>query len=100
MKYLIIILTLSLVGLNTDDSKVASQKENPPKVVMYGDSGNDLQEGYIENNRLHGYWASYNKLNNTLAFGKYNRGKKVGKWFFWSEGALTKVNYSKNTQED
>ena len=98
MKYLIIILTLSLVGLNTDDSKVASQEENPPKVVMYGDGGNDLQEVYIENNRLHGYWASYNKLSKTLAFGKYNRGEKAGKWFFWSEGTLTKVNYSKNTQ--
>ena len=100
MKYLILILTLSLAGLNAKEPKVVSQEEDTPKVVIYGDSGNDLQEGYIKNNRLHGYWASYNKLSKTLAFGKYNRGKKVGKWFFWSEGTLTKVNYIKNTQED
>ena len=99
MKYLILILTLSLAGLNAKEPKVASQEENTPKVVIYGDSGNDLQEGYIKNNRLHGYWASYNKLSKTLAFGKYNRGEKAGKWFFWSEGTLTKVNYS-NSQEE
>ena len=100
MKYLIFILTLSLAGLNAQEQKVVLQEENTPKVVIYGDRGNDLQEGYIENNRLHGYWASYNKLSKTLTFGKYNRGKKVGKWFFWSEGTLTKVNYIKNTKED
>ena len=99
MKYLILILTLSLAGLNAKEPKVALQEENTPNVVIYGDSGNDLQEGYIKNNRLHGYWASYNKLSKTLAFGKYNRGEKAGKWFFWSEGTLTKVNYS-NIQEE
>jgi|TARA_B100001013_G_scaffold71336_1_gene37680 antitoxin component YwqK of YwqJK toxin-antitoxin module len=99
MKYLILILTLSLAGLNAKEPKVASQEENTSNVVIYGDSGNDLQEGYIKNNRLHGYWASYNKLSKTLAFGKYNRGEKAGKWFFWSEGTLTKVNYS-NIQEE
>ena len=99
MMYLILILTLSLAGLNAKEPKVVSQEEDTPKVVIYGDSGNDLQEGYIKNNRLHGYWASYNKLSKTLAFGKYNRGEKAGKWFFWSEGTLTKVNYS-NIQEE
>jgi len=99
MKYLILILTLSLAGLNAKEPKVASQEEDTSKVVIYGDRGNDLQEGYIKNNRLHGYWASYNKLSKTLAFGKYNRGEKAGKWFFWSEGTLTKVNYS-NIQEE
>ncbi len=99
MKYLILILMLSLAGLNAKEPKVVSQEEDTPKVVIYGDSGNDLQEGYIKNNRLHGYWASYNKLSKTLAFGKYNRGEKAGKWFFWSEGTLTKVNYS-NIQEE
>jgi antitoxin component YwqK of YwqJK toxin-antitoxin module len=99
MKYLILILTLSLAGLDAKEPKAVSQEEDTPKVVIYGDSGNDLQEGYIKNNRLHGYWASYNKLSKTLAFGKYNRGEKAGKWFFWSEGTLTKVNYS-NIQEE
>ena len=99
MKYLILILTLGLTGLNAKEPKVVSQEEDTPKVVIYGDSGNDLQEGYIKNNKLHGYWASYNKLSKTLAFGKYNRGEKAGKWFFWSEGTLTKVNYS-NIQEE
>ena len=99
MKYLILILTLSLAGLNAKEPKVASQEEDTSKVVIYGDRGNDLQEGYIKNNRLHGYWASYNKLSKTLAFGNYNRGEKAGKWFFWSEGTLTKVNYS-NIQEE
>ena len=99
MKYLILILTLSLAGLNAKEPKVVSQEEDTSKVVIYGDRGNDLQEGYIKNNRLHGYWASYNKSSKTLAFGKYNRGEKAGKWFFWSEGTLTKVNYS-NIQEE
>ena len=51
MKYLILILTLSLAGLNAKEPKVVSQEEDTPKVVIYGDRGNDLQEGYIKNNR-------------------------------------------------
>ena len=47
MKYLILILTLSLAGLNAKEPKVVSQEEDTSKVVIYGDSGNDLQEGYI-----------------------------------------------------
>ena len=50
MKYLILILTLSLTGLNAKEPKVVSQEEDTPRVVIYGDSGNDLQEGYIKNN--------------------------------------------------
>ena len=49
MKYLILILTLSLAGLNAKEPKVVSQEEDTPNVVIYGDSGNDLQEGYIKN---------------------------------------------------
>ena len=73
------------------------QEEITQEIVIYGDNGNQINEVYIKNNKLHGYWFGYNKEDNTLSFGKYDQGNKVGKWFFWSEGNLTRVNYNNNT---
>jgi antitoxin component YwqK of YwqJK toxin-antitoxin module len=100
MRYLIFILTFTFAGLNAQQEKVVSQEENTPEIVIYGDNGNQLNEGYIKNNKLHGYWAGFNKKDNTLSFGKYDQGEKVGKWYFWSEGNLRRVNYNNSILEE
>ncbi len=99
MRYLILILALSFAGLNASYSpeESVSPEEITQEIIIYGDNGNQINEGYIKNNKLHGYWFGYNKEDNTLSFGKYDQGNKVGKWFFWSEGNLTRVNYNNNT---
>ena len=100
MRYLIFILTFTFAGLNAQQEQVVSQEENTPEIVIYGDNGNQLNEGYIKNNKLHGYWAGYNKQDNTLSYGKYDQGEKVGKWYFWSEGNLRRVNYNNSILEE
>ena len=99
MRYLILILALSFAGLNASYSPEDSfsQEEITQEIVIYGDNGNQINEGYIKNKKLHGYWFGYNKEDNILSFGKYDQGNKVGKWFFWSESNLTRVNYNNNT---
>ena len=103
MRYLILILALSFAGLNASYSpeEIVSQEEITQEItqeiVIYGDNGNQINEGYIKNNKLHGYWFGYNKEDNILSFGKYDQGNKVGKWFLWSEGNLTTVHYNNNT---
>ena len=93
---LAISIALSFTALNAQEQKVVSQEGNMLKVVIYGQNNNILQEGTIKNNKLHGDWASYDKSGNQLATGRYNKGKKVGKWFFWSNGTLTEVDFRRN----
>ncbi len=33
---------------------------------------------------------------NKVAVAEYDKGQKVGKWFFWSDSALSEVDYSDN----
>ena len=100
MRYLILILALSFTTLNAQGEIVVPQKEITEEIVIYGDNANQLNEVYIKNNKLHGYWAGYNKKDKTLSFGKYDQGKKVGKWYYWYEGNLRRVNYNNSIRED
>jgi len=100
MRYLIFILMFAFAGLNAQQEKVVSQEEDTQDIVIYGDNSNQLNEGYIKNNKLHGYWAGYDKQEKTLSFGKYDQGKKVGQWFFWSEGNLSRINYNNSISRD
>ncbi len=100
MRYLILILVLSFASLNAQEEIIFPQEKITQEIVIYGDNANQLNERYIKNNKLHGYWAGYNKQDKTLSFGKYDQGKKVGKWYFWSEGNLRRVNYNNSIRED
>ena len=63
------------------------------EATYYHDNGTIAQKGTFKNGKLHGTWIMYNTVGEKLAVGTYDQGKKIGKWFFWSEDALKEVDY-------
>ncbi|WP_224488407.1 toxin-antitoxin system YwqK family antitoxin [Robertkochia flava] len=81
---------------------VLAQQENKPKyevegdmvkATYYHDNGVVAQTGYYLDGKLQGQWKAFDKDGNKIAMGTYEKGAKVGKWFFWNEEALNEVNY-------
>lgn len=66
------------------------------EATYFYDNGVIRQEGtFNKDGKLHGVWASYDVNGEKVAVGKYENGKKVGKWTFWSKDNIVReVNYS------
>ena len=45
---------------------------------------------------LHGEWASFYNDGRKAVSGQYDKGKKVGKWFFWNQGKIREVDFVDN----
>ncbi|WP_353777012.1 nicotinic acid mononucleotide adenyltransferase [Winogradskyella sp. 3972H.M.0a.05] len=84
---------LSIYGQETIKPKV-EKKGDMTEVTYYHDNGTIEQQGtFNADGKLHGVWKSYDLDGNKTAVGNYDNGKKVGKWFFWSEDTLKEVDY-------
>jgi antitoxin component YwqK of YwqJK toxin-antitoxin module len=66
------------------------------KATYYHDNGKVLQEGFFENGKLQGEWVSYDDAGNKTAMATYEKGEKVGNWFFWNAEVLNEVSFSNN----
>lgn len=95
MKY-----TITLMMLFAVTFVMAQQK--PAKVEVVGDmvkatytyeNGQVRQQGFYKDGKLHGTWVSYDVNGKKTALGQYENGKKIGKWFFWSDTLLNEVDY-------
>jgi len=74
-----------------------NKETNLIEVVYYHDNGEISQTGfYTADGKLHGEWFSYCKEGNKIISAKYDKGAKVGKWFYWSGKTLKEVDYSNN----
>ncbi|MGA9637235.1 toxin-antitoxin system YwqK family antitoxin [Flavobacterium sp.] len=70
--------------------------ENSVKATYFHENGQIMQEGFYKNGKLQGEWTSYDRNGNKTAVANYDKGQKVGKWFFWNKSALNEVDYSNN----
>ena len=83
--------------LNTEDLEhVYNRFDRVVKVEIFHDNGELYQKGYLKNNKLHGRWESYDINGNLAVIGEFIKGKKTGKWFFWSSKNFTEVNFQNN----
>jgi antitoxin component YwqK of YwqJK toxin-antitoxin module len=97
MRIVLMFLALSIAGLSAQEKKIVTKEgTNTFKVVYYNEAGNILQEGFIKNKKLHGEWASFYKDGRKAVSGQYDKGKKVGKWFFWNQGKIREVDFVDN----
>ncbi|MBZ9652364.1 toxin-antitoxin system YwqK family antitoxin [Psychroflexus montanilacus] len=79
----------------TENNLVKTEKVGDlEKVMIYYESGELHQIGFIKNDKLHGDWQSFDKDGNKTVEATYNKGMKVGKWTFWNNGEKTEVNYN------
>lgn len=81
----------------TENNLVKTEKVGDlEKVTVFYDSGEIYQVGYMLKDKLHGEWKSYDRDGNKLAKANYEKGNKVGKWFFWNNEILSEVDYVNN----
>jgi hypothetical protein len=100
MKKYIVIGALLITGMifaqNTNVTPKLEVVGNLVKATFLYDDGQVKQEGFYENGKLQGKWISYDINGNKTAVAEYNKGKKVGKWFFWNDSVLSEVDYADN----
>lgn len=67
------------------------------EVTYYHDNGVVSQLGsYTLDGKLHGEWLSFDEKGDKSVSAIYDNGKKVGKWFYWSDKTLKEVDYTNN----
>ena len=67
------------------------------EVVYYHDNGAVSQTGfYTTDGKLQGEWLSFNAAGEKIISGNYDNGKKVGKWFYYTNGTVKEVDYKSN----
>ena len=102
-KYIIIAAVLFTGVIFAQDAKpVLEPFGKKVKATYFYDNGQVQQEGYFVKGKLEGTWVSYDENGNKTAIAEYKNGKKVGKWFFWTDNKdkgfanLSEVDYSDN----
>tara|TARA_E500000178_G_C16423247_1_gene488257 strand:- start:159 stop:509 length:351 start_codon:yes stop_codon:yes gene_type:complete len=97
MRILLMFFALSITSLSAQEKKIVTEEGiNTFKVVYYNEAGNILQQGYVINKKLHGEWSSFYKDGIKAVSGHYEKGKKVGKWFFWNKESIREVDFVDN----
>src|SRR5690606_21234365 len=75
-----------------------NKKTNLIEVVYYHDNGEVSQTGfYTLDGKLHGEWLSFDTDGEKEISGYYDNGKKVGKWFYYTNETVKEVDYNDNT---
>lgn len=101
MKKIILISIFALFSLS-----LSAQNKHLPKtekkgklteVTLYYDNGEIMQHGfYTKSGKLHGGWESYSENGSRKCVAFYDKGVKVGTWYYWNNKKVTKVIYDNN----
>lgn len=98
MKTALLIVSL-FIGLTTfaQDNNIKIQKQGDLyHLTLFHNNGEIAQVGYItENKKLHGIWTLFDNKGQKVSRGRYENGKKTGRWFFWRDNseALTQIDF-------
>ncbi|QNK77187.1 nicotinic acid mononucleotide adenyltransferase [Winogradskyella sp. PAMC22761] len=101
MKKIVTLLVMLCVGFSFAQDKINPKLEKKDNLVLatyYHDNGEVQQVGTFDaDGKLQGEWTSYDANGKKLASATYEKGKKVGKWFFWGNDSLKEVDYKNNS---
>lgn len=74
-----------------------NKETNSIEVVYYHDNGAVSQTGtYTADGKLQGEWLSFSAEGKKTVSGNYDNGKKVGKWFYYTNETVKQVDYNNN----
>lgn len=96
-KYIVIVAVLfsGIIFANNEKPKLEAVG-SLVKVTYLHENGKIRQEGFYKDGKLQGQWVCYDANGNKVAVAEYNKGQKVGKWYFWNDSVLSEVDYSAN----
>ena len=93
---LLILCTSTIYSQQTQLTKT-EDKGDLKEVTIYYENGGIMQHGfYTKSGNLHGGWESYNIDGTRKCVAFYDKGVKVGTWYYWDKGIQTKVVYDNN----
>ena len=98
MKKSILLLALLFVSVSTfgqadTNVKIEKKGDNTEATYYYQDGTVKQQGTFNADGKLHGTWTSFDVNGKKQIVGNYDNNKKVGKWFFWTDGKLKEVDY-------
>ncbi len=102
MKKLILIIAILLscqfINAQGEDTMKMVKQGELTEVTIYYNNGNVMQHGYLTaDNKLHDTWESYYEDGTKKCDATYNKGEKVGTWFyFYVNDKTKKVSYENN----
>lgn len=95
---LLFALLIGMVSFAQQERKLELNKDtNLIDVTYYHDNAVISQTGsYTTDGKLQGEWLSYDTEGKKSISANYDNGKKVGKWFYWTDKTLKEVDYTNN----
>ena len=61
------------------------------KATYFHDNGMVSETGYYLNEKLYGYWETFDFSENKIASGFFENNEKTGDWNYWKDGELIQV---------
>lgn len=100
MKQLILVFAFLITTISFSQQKrdlKLNKETNLIEVVYYHDNGAISQTGtYTTDGKLHGEWLNFSADGKKTVSGNYENGKKVGKWFYYTNDTTKEVDYNNN----
>lgn len=94
---ILMMLSITLSFAQNERVLELNKETNLIEVTYFHDNGVISQTGaYTTDGKLQGEWISFNLAGEKIVAAKYNKGAKVGKWFYWNDNTLKEVDYSDN----
>ncbi len=105
MKKLLLIAVFLVSGATAfaqDSNKPTLEKKGDLiEATYYHENGKVAQTGsFTLDGKLQGEWKSFDVHGKKTAVGNYDKGQKVGKWFFWNTDRLSEVDYANSKIKD
>ena len=97
MKKIVVLVAVMVFGISfaqENKKPIAEKKGDLTEVTYFYENGSVEQQGTFNAlGKLHGTWTSFDVEGNKVSYGKYDNGRKVGKWFFWADDMLREVDF-------
>jgi antitoxin component YwqK of YwqJK toxin-antitoxin module len=91
------VLFVTVAFAQKERTLTLNKETNLIEVVYYHDNDVVSQTGtYTADGKLQGEWLSFNAEGKKIVSGNYENGKKVGKWFYYTNETVKEVDYSQN----
>ena len=102
MKKITLTIALFLIAIisysQNTKLKTLEKKGDLLEIKLYYNSGTLMQHGFYteEGKILHGSWESFNEDGTRQCVAFYDKGVKVGTWFYYKNNEITRVTYKNN----
>ncbi len=94
---IIVLISCQFMSAQTEDTLKMVKQGELTEVTIYYNNGNIMQHGYLtSDNKLHDTWESYYEDGTKKCDATYDKGGKVGVWYYYYTDSSRKVTYANN----